>query len=102
MELAGTGIATGSTFPGSGGTDILSLLKVMELQFVGTGAFNDNNRFDSANLQYVGLASDYVNEKNDITKTVFNFGLVTYGNHAGPDAFNSEFDILIGPGRASF
>ena len=101
ITFAGTGINTGSTYPGSGGTDILSFLKVMELQYTGTGAFNDGTYDDSANLQYVGITSDYAARSNNLATTVYNFGLVSYADHAAPDAFNTEYDINIDTTGAS-
>ena len=95
ITFAGTGINTGTNYPSAGGTDILSFLKVMELQYTGTGALNDGTYDDSANLQYVGVTSDYVAEGNSLANTVYHFGIVSYKNHAAPDAFNTEFDINI-------
>ena len=72
-----------------------SLLKMMELQFVGTGALNDGTYDDSANLQYVGISSDYAAEGNSLAATVFQFGMVAYADHAAPDGNNTYFEVDI-------
>ena len=91
IPFTGTAVETAGSPP----TAIFSLLKMMELQYVGTGAFNDGTYDDTANLQYVGISSDYAARGNALASTVFQFGIVSYADHAGPDAFNTEFDVNI-------
>ena len=76
-------------------TNIVSLLKIMELQYVGPGQFFDGLDDAAAQIEYVGISSDYVAEGNDLSKTVFNFGIVTYGDHAAPDANTFEYDVYV-------
>ena len=85
LPLAGTPVNTGSSFP----TDIISLVKAFELQFIGKGSSTDPNV-----LKYVGVTSDYSLQKNK-ANTVVTFGLEGFGDAATPDFFSSDKEIFI-------
>ena len=91
VPFTGNAVENGDAGP----VGIFSFLKMLELQYTGTGAFNDGTYDDSANIQYVGVSSDYAAEGNSLASTVFQFGIVSYLDHPAPDYNSAEFDILI-------
>jgi len=86
LALAGTPVNTGTSFP----TDIISLVKAFELQFVGTGPSTDPNV-----LKFVGVTSDFgVNGKKP-ADTIFTFGLEGFGDAPTADFDSSDKEIFI-------
>jgi subtilisin family serine protease len=93
LPLAGTPVNTGSSFP----TDIVSLVKPLELQYKGTGTSADANK-----LKYVGVTSDYGLQKNK-ANTVVTFGIEGFGDAAVPEFNSSDKEIFIDTtGNGSF
>ena len=94
IDLDGDPIFTSDNFAP---TDIYSFLKVLELQYIGTQQVLAPT-VASANLQYVGLASDYgyqLANGGDISTTTLNFGIAAYGNHGSADGVATSFNVLI-------
>ena len=96
LDLVGTGVDTGEPSP-SYPTDILSLGKTLELQYVSPRDVPANVGAASADLKHVGVISDYAAAGNDITRTVVNFGVATHGDHAAPDNANARIDLAVDP-----
>ena len=91
VPFTGNYVENGDTGP----VGIFSFLKMLELQYTGTGAFNDGTDDDSAHIRYVGITSDYAAEGNSLASTVFQFGIVSYADYPAPDYNSAEFDVLV-------
>ena len=79
-------------------TDIYSFLKILELQYISPQQTDLSATEASANLQYVGVASDYqyqASQGGDVSDTTLNFGIAAYGNFGSPDGLATQFNILI-------
>jgi hypothetical protein len=93
INLSGSGINTGATFPG----DIVSLVKAFELQYVSPLAGSSNPPTDPNVIKYVGVTSDWANRSSadrNNGATVVTFGIEGFGDAAIPKNF-SESDKQI-------
>jgi len=90
INLSGTAINTGSNFP----TDIQSLVTPLEWQYSSPSDPTITATAQSADLQYVGIGSDY-RLSNSLGNTNIYFGLATYANWSTPQALDTEFLIYI-------
>jgi hypothetical protein len=88
INLTGTGIHTGTTFP----TDISSLVTALELKYVGKDK-GLGPEAASGNIQYAGVMSDVAGEGNLMANTWLFFGVSTFGRWSTPN--DTEFDIYI-------
>ncbi|HEX6288185.1 MAG TPA: S8 family serine peptidase [Herpetosiphonaceae bacterium] len=98
IELVGEGINTGSNYP----TDTLSLVTALELQHSSPNDASSASLANSADLKYVGVASDVLADdtgapNGDVSKATLSFGVATYGNWSSPNEV--EFDIYIDTNR---
>ncbi len=93
IPLSGSGIFTGASTP----TDIVSLVKALELQYASPDVGNPNVSNDPNKIKYVGIASDYANRAAGSAKasTRIIFGIDGFGDGAVPEFNAGERDIYI-------
>jgi hypothetical protein len=95
INLSGAGINTGASFP----TDIVSMVKAFELQYISPLAGSANPPTDPNVIKYVGVTSDWANRSagdRNGGATVVTFAIEGFGNSAFPKNFSdSDKEILI-------
>ena len=91
LHLDGTPVNTGTNFP----TDIVSLVKPFELQYVSALAGSPATPTNPDILKYVGVTSDYRERGANPQDTVLTFLLEGFGNASVPSNDSSDKEILI-------
>ncbi len=86
LTLTGAPINTGSTFP----TDIVSLAKPFELQYINPSSSSDRNV-----VKRVGVTSDYAARGASVGNTVITFALEGFGPAAVPAYQSSDKEIYV-------
>ena len=93
LNLSGAGINTGASFP----TDIVSMVKAFELQYVNPLAGQPSAPTDPNAIKYVGVTSDWNNRSTSDKNggaTVVTFGIECFADAVFPDRF-SEADKRV-------
>jgi len=93
VNAAGTSVETGTSYP----TDVISLVKPLELQFTSPDEPTSTGLGNSADLKYVGVNSDFRNRSGSIGNTTLSFGIATYSPWSNP--IQVSFNILIDTNR---
>ena len=93
IPISGAGISTGSSFP----TDIISLVKALELQYASDRIGDPSAPTDANAIKYVGITSDYANRAAGSGKaaTVMVFGIDGFGDAPVPEFNSSDREIYI-------
>ncbi|WP_287128078.1 S8 family serine peptidase [Candidatus Cyanaurora vandensis] len=93
INSSGTPVDTGTTYP----TDIVSLVKPLELQYTSFDEPTSTGLGNSADLKAVGVNSDYSTRGGSVANTVLSFGIATHSPWSNP--IQVAFNILIDNNR---
>ncbi len=92
LNLSGTPVNTGTSYP----TDIISLAKVLELQYINPNAANAGFSNDPNVIRSVGVTSDYSSRPSTNKQpTVVTFAIQGFGNASVPSFLSSDKEIFI-------
>jgi subtilisin family serine protease len=91
VNLSGAPVNTGTAFP----TDIVSLVKPFELQYMSPLANAISKPTDPNVIRFVGVTSDYAARGANVANTVVTFGIEGFGAAAVPSFQSSDKEIFI-------
>jgi subtilisin family serine protease len=91
LNLGGKSLATGPALP----RDLLSLVKPLEWQHQSAVNPNATGVRASADLQHVGVTSDFAAVGGELANATLTFGLSTHGSFNTPSAAGTTFRILV-------
>lgn len=94
IPLAGTDVFTGPMQP----YDEMSLVSAFELLQVSASQGSLSGMQNSADLQYIGLATDHLAQGSNLSNTLLFFGLSTYGEWSTL-ATPTRFEVYIDPNQ---